>query len=106
MKSFNAAFLISIAAIIFLFCSICNAQPQKIPKEPFQFVDSITEKTISEVLVIPRYSSHEGFTTMSGEGPEYLINERDYVDKPFIYRSEEPFILKRPKPAGINLLFF
>lgn len=82
------------------------AQQRKIPKEPFQVVDASTGKPITEILVIPRYSTFQGVSTMLGEGPG-SGKYRNYLDKPFLYSTGEPFILKLPKSTGVNtgLLF-
>lgn len=105
MKTINSASAF-LCAVSFLLLNLnIAAQSKKIPQSPFQITDASTGKPIPEVLVLPRYSSLGGITTMSGEGPEKIVNERDYLDKPFVYRIGEPFVLKRPKSAGINLIF-
>lgn len=105
MKTINSASTFLCVVLFLLIHSNIAAQPKKIPQDAFQITDALTGKPIPEVLVLPRYSSLGGITTMSGEGPEKTVNERDYLDKPFVYRTGAPFVLKRPKSAGINLLF-
>lgn len=92
-----------ILSLLFLqiFSSFCLAQQRKILKEPFQIVDASTGKPISEILVIPRYSTFQGVSTMLGEGPSNGTYH-NYLDKPFVYRTGEPFILKLPKSSGVN----
>lgn len=90
-------------AVIFSFSSTCAiAQQKKIPKEPFQIIDAVTGKLIAQVLIIPIYESFQGISTMLGEGPGSGTYQT-YLDKPFIYRTGEPFILKVPKPSGLAL---
>jgi hypothetical protein len=84
------------------FSDRARAQQSKIPKEPLQVIDASTEKLIPELLVIPRYSSFKGTSTLLGEGPE-RGTVRDYLAKPFVYRTGDPFILKRPKSTGLSL---
>src|SRR3954471_19582673 len=84
------------------FSDNARAQQSKIPKEPLQAIDASTGKLISELLAIPRYSSFKGISTMLGEGPERGTN-RDYLAKPFVYRTGNPFILKLPKSTGLPL---
>ena len=81
---------------------ITKAQQRKIPKDPVRFVDSSTGKLVPEVLVIPRYSSFEGTSTMLGEGPQHG-QYSDYLAKPFVYRANEPFKVERPKSRGLLL---
>jgi hypothetical protein len=93
------------SVIVFSGFSICvKAQQKKIPKEPFQIVNASTGKPITEVLVIPVYYSFQGISTMLGEGPGGGTY-RYYLNKPFIYRTGEPFILKLPKSSGLNAGF-
>lgn len=95
--------LIAILAFIALSVSSeANAQQKKIPKNPFKFSDAVTGKPIPEVLVIPRYSSAKGIF-IAPEGPAKAIY-RTYLDKPFVYRTGNPFVLKRPKFIGLPLL--
>jgi hypothetical protein len=79
-----------------------RAQQSKIPKEPLQVVDASTGKLIPELLLIPRYSSFKGTSTLLGEGPGRGSN-RNYLAKPFVYRTRTPFVLKRPKSTGFSL---
>lgn len=83
-------------------CARGLAQQKKIPREPVQFVDASTGRPVPELLLIPRYSSFKGVSTMLGEGPG-RGTERDYLAKPFVYRAGAPFILKRPKSRGLLL---
>lgn len=101
-KSFHSLALLLI--VFSVFPNNVNAQQRKIPSEPFQIVDSTTGKSIDQILIIPRFSSFQGVSTMLGEGPGNGTY-RDYLDKPFIYRPGEPFILKLPKSTGINAIF-
>jgi hypothetical protein len=78
------------------------AQQSKIPREALQVVDASTGKLIPELLLIPRYSSFKGTSTLLGEGPG-RGSDRDYLAKPFVYRSGTPFILKLPKSTGFGL---
>lgn len=106
-KIFTIAFIGLLVPMIMSLDSFSNcvrAQQRKIPKEPFQVVDASTGKLISEFLIIPRYSTFQGISTMLGEGPGSGTYGY-YLDKPFIYRSGEPFIIKRPKSTGLNIGF-
>lgn len=97
---------LTLLTILSLNCfSICvEAQQRKIPKQPFQITDASTGKPISEILIIPRYSSAAGvFIAPEGRGKGTYGN---YLDKPFVYRTGEPFILKLPKSSGILLFPF
>ena len=86
------------------FSERARAQQKKVPKEPFQVVDASTGKTIPKILVIPRYSSAIGIF-IAPEGPS-RGSVRNYLDKPFVYRTGEPFIIKQPKFfTGVPLLF-
>jgi hypothetical protein len=80
-----------------------KAQQRKIPGEPLQIVDAFTGKLIPEVLLLPRYSSFKGTSTLLGEGPGCGSNHV-YLAKPFVYRPGDPFMLKLPKSAGFQLL--
>jgi hypothetical protein len=51
------------------FSDHARAQQRKIPKEPLEVVDASTGKRISELLLISRYSSFKGTSTLLGEGP-------------------------------------
>jgi len=84
-----------------LFDSV-RAQQSKIPKEPLQVVDASTGKLIPELLLIPRYSSFKGVSTLLGEGPG-RGSDNFYLAKPFVYRTGTPFILKLPKSPGFGL---
>jgi hypothetical protein len=77
---------------------------RKYLKKPFQVVDASTRKTIPEILVIPRYfSAIEILIVPEGPGRG---TARNYLDKPFVYRTGEPFIIKQPKVfTGAPLLF-
>lgn len=81
-----------------------GAQQRKIPREPFQIVDASTGNPIPKFLVIPRYSTFQGISTMLGEGPGSGTYS-NYLDKPFVYRAGESFIIKRPKSTGVNTGF-
>jgi hypothetical protein len=110
MKRRTALFRISTTLLICLlilislsdFSDAAKAQQSKIPKEPLQVVDASTGKLIPELLLIPRYSSFKGTSTLLGEGPG-RGSDRDYLAKPFVYRTRTPFILKLPKSAGFGL---
>ncbi len=90
-----------IAVNLFCFSPYVDAQQRKIPKDPFQITDSSTGTLISEVLVIPRYSSCSGIA-IAPEGPGKGTC-RDYLDKPFLYTPGESFKLKTPKFTGLPL---
>lgn len=96
---------ISLLVLVIVFSGFSNcalAQQTKIPKEPFQIVDASTGNLINQVLVIPVYYSFQGVSTMLGEGPGNGTY-RYYLDKPFVYHTGEPFVLKLPKSSGLNL---
>jgi len=83
------------------------AQQKKLPEDPLYVVDASTEKSIPEVLLLPRYSRFKGVSTLLGEGPGDG-SYRDYLAKPFVYRPGERFKLKLPKSTGFlipGLLF-
>jgi hypothetical protein len=105
-KIFTKLFLGLLLVVVSLnsFSNRAIAQQRKIPKDPFHVVDASTGKQITEILVIARYSTFEGVSTMLGEGPS-SGTYRNYLDKPFVYRTGEPFILKRPKSTGVNAGF-
>lgn len=102
-KKFGIA-LVGLLTLMSIDClSDCaRAQQRKIPKEPLQVRDASTGRLIPELLLIPRYSSFTGTSTLFGEGPG-RGTDRDYLAKPFIYRTGTPFILKLPKSVGIGL---
>lgn len=104
LKKIFPTFLVFLLFVMLLigFSDCANAQQKKIPKEPFQIVDASTGKPINQVLVIPVYYSFQGTSTLLGEGPG-SGTYRYYLDKPFVYRTGEPFILKLPKSSGLNL---
>lgn len=101
----NFSLLLLTVVILYCFSASVVAQQRKVPKEPFQIVDASTGKPIQEVIVIPRYSSFEGVSTMLGEGPG-SGTYKDYLDKPFVYRTGELFLIKRPRSGGLPLLPF
>ena len=84
------------------FSDSAKAQQSKIPKEPLQVVDASTGKVIPEILLIPRYSSFKGTSTLLGEGPG-RGSDRAYLAKPFVYRTGTPFTLKLPKSTGFGI---
>jgi len=84
------------------FSDRASAQQRKVPKEPLQVIDASTGKLIPELLLIPRYSSFKGTSTLLGEGPGGGT-DLDYLATPFVYRTGTPFILKLPKSTGIGL---
>jgi hypothetical protein len=84
------------------FSDNARAQQSKIPKEPLQVTDASTGKLIPEFFVIPRYSSFTGTSTLLGEGPG-RGTDRNYLAKPFIYRTGDPFVLRLPKSIGVGL---
>src|SRR6185503_3210577 len=77
-------------------------QQKKIPKEPLHVVDASTGKLIPELLLLPRYSSFTGTSTLLGEGPGGG-SYRDYLAKPFVYHTGDPFVIKLPKSTGFTL---
>jgi hypothetical protein len=85
------------------FTDSAEAQHVKVPEDPVQFVDAVTGETISEVLVMPRYSSSEGMF-IAPEGPSKAI-VRNYLDNPFVYRAGAPFKIRKPCAfVGLPLL--
>lgn len=80
-----------------------RAQQRRIPREPLQVIDASTGRLVPELLMIPRYSSFTGTSTLLGEGPG-RGTDRDYLAKPFVYHTGDPFILKLPKSTGVGLL--
>jgi len=101
MKSIKLIAILSFVAISFLLHSEVVAQQRKIPRNQFKFSDAVTGKPIPEVLVIPRYYSAKGIF-IAPEGPA-KGTYRYYLDKPFVYRTGSPFILKTPKFSGLPL---
>ncbi|HTG94043.1 MAG TPA: hypothetical protein VL866_15735 [Pyrinomonadaceae bacterium] len=98
-----------VAALIVTTASLCTstesakAQHIKVPKDPVQFVDAVTGETISEVLVMPRYSLYRG-VFIAPEGPSKAIVS-NYLDHPFVYRAGDPFKIKQPRVfVGLPLL--
>ena len=100
MKRFHVLAILSL--VIVSVCPQVRAQERKIPKNPFVFTDAATGKPISEVLVLPRYYSGFGIG-IAPEGPG-KATFRAYLDKPFLSRTGDPFILKTPKFRGLPLL--
>jgi hypothetical protein len=101
MKSIKLIAILSFVAISFVFHSEVFAQQKKIPTNRFKFSDAVTGKPIPEVLVIPRYYSATGIF-IAPEGPA-KATYRNYLDKPFVYRTGKPFILKTPEFTGLPL---
>ena len=89
-------------ALIALLAVSVMAQQKKIPKEPLHVVDASTGKLIPELLLLPRYSSFTGTSTLLGEGPGGG-SYRDYLAKPFVYHTGDLFVLKLPKSTGFTL---
>lgn len=80
-----------------------KAQHIKVPEDRVQFVDAVTGKTISEVLVMPRYSLAKG-VFIAPEGPRKAVVS-NYLDHPFVYRDGEPFKIKQPlRFVGLPLI--
>jgi hypothetical protein len=85
------------------FLKPARAQHIKVPKEPFQVLDASTGKTVSEVLVIPLYSSYKG-VFIAPEGPS-KATVHIYLDSPFVYHAGEPFVIKQPRVfTGLPLI--
>ena len=99
MKALKVITILSFVAVSF--ASEVGAQQRKIPKNPFKFSDAVTGKSISEVLVLPRYSSAKG-VFIAPEGPA-KGTYRNYLDNPFLYRTGAPFKLKTAKFRGLPL---
>jgi hypothetical protein len=100
MKAIKLAAILSFIAIAF--SSGVMAQKKKIPKNPFKFRDAVTGKPIPEVLVLPRYRSAMGIA-LAPEGPG-IGTHRNFLDKPFVYRTGAQFILEASTIRGISLL--
>jgi hypothetical protein len=100
MKAIKLAAILSLIAIAF--SSGVMAQQKNIPKNPFKFRDAVTRKPIPEVLVLPRYRSAKGIF-LAPEGPAKGTH-RNYLAKPFMYRTGAPFILEPPEFRGLALL--
>lgn len=95
MKKF--IYLIILTIVILNFLNISGeAQQRRATKEPFQIIDASTGKTISEVLIIPIYSSASGIF-VAPEGPSKINSINHFSNNPFVYRSGEPFRPKRPQ---------
>jgi len=99
MKAIKLAAILCFIAIAFP--SGVMAQKKKIPKDPFKFRDAVTGKAIPEVLVLPRYRSARGIF-VAPEGPAKATH-RNYLDKPFVYRTGAEFILMASKMRGLPL---
>ena len=99
MKSIKLIAILSFIAVSF--SSGVLAQQRKIPKNPFRFRDAATGKPIPEVLVLPRYFSAKGIF-IAPEGPANATY-RNYLDKPFTYRTGDPFVLRTSKFKGLPL---
>ena len=85
------------------FTESATAQHIKVPEDPVHFVDAVTGETISEVLVMPLYSSSKGMF-IAPEGPSKAV-VRNYLDNPFVYRAGAPFKIKKPRVfVGLPLL--
>ena len=100
MKAIRIIGILSFIAVSF--SSGVMAQQERIPKNPFRFTDAVTGKPIAEVLVLPRFSSAKGIF-IAPEGPA-KATYRNYLDKPFLYRPDAPFILKTPKSYLLPLI--
>jgi hypothetical protein len=99
-------FIISVFLILQGFVVITDAQHKKIPKEPFQIVDNSTGKNVSEVLIIPRYYSASGVLIASPKVTGAIPTVHQYLKHPFIYKTSEQFLIKKPMFfKGLPLLF-
>ena len=86
------------------FTESAKGQHTKVPEDPVQFVDAVSGDTISEVLVMPRFSTYKG-VFIAPEGPSRVISSRGYLDSPFLYRAGEPFKVSQPRVfVGLPLL--
>jgi hypothetical protein len=101
LKTISRIALVVVISLDGLAVSV-RAQQRKIPKAPLLIVDASTRELIPEVLLLPRYSSFRGTSTLLGEGPGCGSN-RSYLAKPFVYRSGTSFRLKLPRSPGFVL---
>ena len=100
------ALTFSVFVILYGFVVITQAQRSKIPKEPVQIVDAATGSIIPEVLIIPRYYSASGVIMLSPKLTGAVPTVRLYLKHPFIYKTGEQFIVKKPMFfKGLPLLF-
>lgn len=68
--------------------------------DPISFVDAETGAVLSEVLVIPKYSSSSGVSTGAGHGPGAMKTSRFFAN-PMLYRHGSPFDVEPPESKGI-----
>lgn len=76
--------------------AVTDAQHKKIPKEPVQIVDASNGKVISEALIIPKYYSANGIYIASPEPSGMVPRVRQYLKYPFVYKTGEQFLVKKP----------
>ena len=77
-----------------------GSSQQEIPQTPHTFIDAKTGAAIPHVLIIPRYTSSNGFSSGGGHGPERLGRSM-FIAHPFTYRTGTPFAVSQPKAIGI-----
>lgn len=73
---------------------------REVPTSPIAFRDVRTEMVVPSVLVIPRYSSFSGVSTLAGEGPG-SGSYRFWIGDLFVYEAGAPFAPSQPKSTGI-----
>jgi len=84
-----------------LACATVGGPAQlEVRHDPFEFIDKASGKLLSDVLVLPRYSSFSGISTGAGHGPG-AGRETVYVASPFIYHSGGDFRPLQPDSHGL-----
>jgi hypothetical protein len=94
-----------LAATILLATSACFPYHGKggalpVSHEPLAIVDIKSRASIERVLVLPRYSSSSGISTLAGHGPG-AMGDKFYVAHSFVYQQGFPFAPSQPSSTGI-----
>lgn len=100
--------IVLLIAMIFASCGCIpfygNANPS-VSTDPVRFVDAASGRTVSEVLVIPRYTSGSGISVMSaGHGPSSDASPDLYIAHPFRYHEGDKFTPAQPKTFALFVL--
>jgi hypothetical protein len=97
-----------IAMLVVVMSGSCGCIPfygdakASVGSEPVRFVDATSGQTLSEVLVIPRYTSYSGIALWgAGHGPS-AGTDKIYVAHPFRYRDGDRFTPDEPKTFALG----
>ncbi len=83
-------------------CIVHSSSPAIPAPTPAIFLDAKSSVIIHRVLVIPRYDSSTGLSTVIGEGPGSM-HYQHWLDDPFLYEDGRVFTLRDSNNSGLMI---